>query len=160
LNMKLSIHAPLVCVALSLAVVIGCQSAEDAVPSSGVTAVLPESAEPTVPVNPDESPEEAGQAAPQVASAEEEFTPPFPDRVDFFVAPRRARAAQRGDEVVELRGFITPPDDQGTRVLLAINGTESPIAAGEEKMGVKVISIEQPKVVLQRGRNRWTETLE
>jgi len=60
-------------------------------------------------------------------------------------------------ETVELKGFINV--DQ-PRVILSIDGVVSPVAEGGEKYGVQVISIQPPSVVLQRGRNRWTATLE
>jgi hypothetical protein len=44
--------------------------------------------------------------------------------------------------------------------VLAIDGVISPIPEGGEKFGVQVISINPPHVVLQRGRSRWTASLE
>jgi len=90
-----------------------------------------------------------------------EFTPPFPDRLDLFEPPKRAQGTVRRDEehgeTVELKGFVNV--DQ-PRVVLSIDGVISPVAEGGEKYGVQVISIQPPSVVLQRGRNRWTATLE
>jgi hypothetical protein len=78
----------------------------------------------------------------------------------LFVPPKRAQGTVRRDdegETVELKGFVNV--DQ-PKVVLAIDGVISPIAEGGEKYGVHVISIQPPSVVLQRGRNRWTATLE
>lgn len=89
------------------------------------------------------------------------FTPPFPDRVELFEAPKRAQGTVKRDDehgaTVELKGFINV--DQ-PRVVLSIDGVVSPVPEGGEKYGVQVISIQPPSVVLQRGRNRWTTTLE
>jgi hypothetical protein len=101
-------------------------------------------------------------ANPKVATAAvATFAPPFPDRIELFEPPKRAQNAVKRDdehgESVELKGFITV--DQ-PRVVLSIDGVISPIPEGGEKYGVHVISIQPPTVVLQRGRNRWTATLE
>jgi hypothetical protein len=90
-----------------------------------------------------------------------EFKPPFPERSELFEAPKRAQDTIRRDDgqgqTVELKGFV----DVGQReVVLSIDGVLSPIPEGGEKYGVHVISIQPPKAVLQRGRNRWTATLE
>jgi hypothetical protein len=101
-------------------------------------------------------------ANPKVATAQSTaFTPPFPDRLEIFEPPKRAQnSVKRDDEhgqSVELKGFI---DVDQPRVILSIDGVVSPIPEGGEKYGVHVISIQPPSVVLQRGRNRWTATLE
>jgi hypothetical protein len=101
-------------------------------------------------------------ANPKVATAAvATFTPPFPDRLELFEPPKRAQNTVKRDdehgESVELKGFITV--DQ-PRVILSIDGVISPIPEGGEKYGVHVISIQPPTVVLQRGRNRWTATLD
>jgi hypothetical protein len=102
-------------------------------------------------------------ANPKVASAAQPaaFTPPFPDRLELFEPPKRAQTSVKRDDEhgqsVELKGFI---DVDQPRVILSIDGVVSPIPEGGEKYGVHVISIQPPSVVLQRGRNRWTATLE
>jgi hypothetical protein len=88
------------------------------------------------------------------------FAPPFPNRADMFAPPKRAQTAGRTDEhgeAIELKGFVNV---DGPQVVLAIDGVISPIAEGGEKYGVHVISVHPPSVVLQRGRSRWTATLE
>ena len=45
-------------------------------------------------------------------------------------------------------------------MILSIDGNLSPVPEGGETYGVQVISIQPPKVVLQRGRSRWTATLD
>lgn len=136
----------------------GCQSSSEPEPaaeppSMAATAPTPET-KPAAPT-PD-------LANPKVTTAQTAaFTPPFPDRLEIFEPPKRAQnSVKRDDEhgqSVELKGFIEV--DQ-PRVILSIDGVVSPIPEGGEKYGVHVISIQPPSVVLQRGRNRWTATLE
>lgn len=90
------------------------------------------------------------------------YEPPYPDRTDLF-EPRKhaARVAKlsTGDSAdsVVLMGFakLDVP-----RVVLAINGEVKPLSTGEEALGIQVISIEPPRAVLQRGRSRWTASIE
>jgi hypothetical protein len=100
-------------------------------------------------------------AATPAATAVAQFSPPFPERTELFEPPKRAASSVRRDdehgESVELKGFINV--DQ-PRAVLSIDGVISPVAEGGEKYGVQVISIQPPSVVLQRGRSRWTATLE
>jgi len=90
------------------------------------------------------------------------YQPPFPDRDNLFVAPNRmgagrSRHSGQLEEAVELLGFVNV---DGQRVVLSIDGLVAPIAEGDTQHGVEVISIQPPAVVLQRGRQRWTATLE
>ena len=88
------------------------------------------------------------------------YEPPFPDRVDLFLAPKReGRRHARDDQqdAVELLGFVNV-DHQ--RAVLMINGAVYPVAEGDTRFGVEVISIQPPAVVLQRGRQRWQASLE
>lgn len=90
-----------------------------------------------------------------------DYKAPFPDRVELFVAPKRQGGARSpGDEnqdAVELLGFINV---DRSKVVLSINGQVTPAAEGETQLGVEIISIQPPTVVLQRGRQRWSATLE
>jgi hypothetical protein len=89
------------------------------------------------------------------------YEPPFPNRTDLFVPPKRAGGAaagqSSGDNAVQLLGFVRV--DQ-PKAVLSINGEIAPMAVGESRYGVDVISIAPPNVVLQRGRQRWQTTLE
>lgn len=102
--------------------------------------------------------QEGAEPAPKSAV---QFSPAFPDRTELFEPPKRASSSVRRDdergESVELKGFINVDTP---RAVLSIDGVISPIAEGGEKYGVQVISIQPPSVVLQRGRSRWTATLE
>jgi hypothetical protein len=102
------------------------------------------------------TPSEGDEAPPTVA----EYQAPFPDRVDLFVPPKRqggVRLDGESEDAVELLGFIRLDRQQ---VVLSINGQITPIAEGASQYGVEVISIHPPKVVLQRGRQRWQASLE
>ena len=106
--------------------------------------------------------EEVGVAkAGQVAAAPSDYTPPFPERVDLFVAPKRQGGASsmqgEGQDAVELLGFIRLDRPQ---VVLSVNGQIVPIDEGATQYGIEVISIQPPMVVLQRGRQRWQASLE
>jgi hypothetical protein len=56
-----------------------------------------------------------------------------------------------------LLGFIRLDRQQA---VLSINGQITQIAEGGAQDGVEVISIQPPNVVLQRGRQRWQDSLE
>lgn len=148
----------------------GCSSSADLAVESAAPPVTP--AVTTVPaaaaiaISPTKS-EDKAAPTPDLANPKQTtaqavaFTPPFPDRVELFEAPKRAQGTVKRDDehgaTVELKGFINV--DQ-PRVILSIDGVVSPVPEGGEKYGVQVISIQPPNVVLQRGRNRWTATLE
>ena len=89
------------------------------------------------------------------------FKTPFSSRVDLFIPPQRIQQSVREDkdanETVTLQGFVQVDQLQ---VVLNIDGTIAPMKAGEKKYGIHVISIDPPKVVLQRGQEQWTATLD
>ena len=103
------------------------------------------------------APEPARIEKPSVAT----YEPPFPDRVDLFVAPKRegGAAATPGttDTAVELMGFVRVAD---LKAVVSINGEVAPMGVGESRFGVEIISISPPNIVLQRGRQRWQATLD
>ncbi len=100
--------------------------------------------------------ENAAAEAPQAA-----YQPPFPDRIELFVPPKRqgGMVLKEGgsEEAVELLGFVKLDKLQ---VVLSINGQVTPMYEGGNQYGIEVISIQPPKVVLQRGRQRWQASLE
>lgn len=146
---------------LCFAALIGCHSTEALEPASKSPAPVPATV--ANPANADSANARTPDLAnPKVASAQVvDFKPPFPERNDLFEAPKRAQSTVRRDDEhgqsVELKGFVNVDEP---RVVLSIDGVLSPIPEGGEKYGVQVISIQPPKVVLQRGRSRWTATLE
>lgn len=112
---------------------------------------------------------ESSQTAPSVipmatetpdAALASDYQPPFPNRVELFVPPKRQGGAPTEgvqQNSVELIGFVRV-DRQ--RAVLTIDGNVAAIPVGETQFGVQVISIKPPKVELQRGRQRWQATLE
>ncbi len=149
-------------------VVAGCQPADDAATAPDEAVDQPAEAAPAEPAAagevaaPKAANVEPSATLPQpTATAVDHFTPPFPDRSDPFDPPKRARGMARrsedSGETVELKGFVNV---DGQRVVLDIDGIISPLPEGGERYGVRVISIQPPSVVLQRGRSRWTASLE
>ena len=67
------------------------------------------------------------------------------------------RRDDQDGETVVLMGFVNV--DQ-PRAILSIDGVIAPIPEGGEKYGVQVRMIQPPTVVLERGRRRWTATLD
>jgi len=106
--------------------------------------------------------ETKGEDENDLPQASDSFEPPFPDRVELFVAPKRqGRGAKQSTDgiqnAVELLGFVNV---DGQRAILSIDGLVSPLAEGSHEAGIEVISIQPPAVVLQRGRQRWQVKLE
>jgi predicted small lipoprotein YifL len=89
------------------------------------------------------------------------FDPPYPNRENLFLAPKRssthAKTPGSVEQTVELLGFVNV---EKQKVILSINGDVFPICEGEQQAGIEVISIQPPAVVLQRDRERWQATLE
>lgn len=154
----------LVCFGFILA--SGCDSATEAVPVT-VPPVKPSAT--TVKSKAPEAAPEVSEPGPQPQASEadllvakEPYSPPYPNRTDLFVPPKQSRSSVRtgdgeDDDAVELNGFVTVDTP---KVILSIDGFVVLLPEGEEKYGVEVISIDPPKVVLQRGRTRWTASLE
>lgn len=89
-----------------------------------------------------------------------DFKPPFPDRTDLFSPPNRAAVARTsrrsGSPDVALKGIA---DVEGLRALVQIGSQVFPLRQGEERNGVRIVSIDPPRVTLQRGEQRWTASL-
>jgi hypothetical protein len=143
-------------VSLTLAGCQGSQDAVDATPSAIATAQAAADERAELLAAAHES-----SANSSKRSAVARFDPPFPNRTDMFQPPREGRGTVRRDdeysETIELKGFV---DVDGPQVVLSIDGMIMPIPEGGEKYGVQVISIDPPSAVLQRGRNRWTASLQ
>jgi hypothetical protein len=135
---------------------VGCGASVDEATPSVAVAVGSEDSAANVNQPVPATPADTSQRAAAV-----EFTPPFPERTELFEPPKRAQSTVRRDDesgnTVELKGFINVA---GPKAVLSIDGVITPISVGDEKYGVQVISIDGPSVVLQRGRSRWTATLE
>jgi len=165
----------LVCVVASLAL-SGCSTQEE--PKVVAVAMEEESVDTLAPdlaveqVQPEQQVDEASTVdAPadelnipsenEVTQATGSFEPPFPDRIELFLAPKRQgrgvkKTVDGVENSVELLGFVNV---NGQRVVLSIDGLVSPIAVGGIEAGIEVISIQPPSVVLQRGRQRWQVNL-
>jgi hypothetical protein len=93
----------------------------------------------------------------------DKFDLPYPDRSQLFQSPkvRRSAVAKRGTQEnsqrVRLKGFVNL---DGIRAILVVNGETTSLAAGDKSQGIEVISIKPPRVTLQRGRVRWTESIQ
>ncbi|HMO83867.1 MAG TPA: hypothetical protein PKC18_02995 [Lacipirellulaceae bacterium] len=88
------------------------------------------------------------------------YQPPFPDRVELFVPPKRQGGLQptaTADAEVTLLGFVSV---DRPRAILSIHGEVNPLGEGDRHSGIEVISVRPPHVVLQRGRQRWQATLQ
>jgi hypothetical protein len=157
----------MLCRYLILSVIVlliaGCHAASDAVTAPAAvpaSAPAPNAAASTITSSSAPSPATDEHKSPAPQPVAKNFTPPFPDRADLFEPPHNSgTVAHREEEhgsTVELKGFVNV---NGPQVVLAIDGVISPIPEGGEKYGVQVISIKPPSVVLQRGRSRWTASL-
>ncbi|MBX3434105.1 MAG: hypothetical protein KF847_12350 [Pirellulales bacterium] len=151
-------------VVLAAALCAACNQPEESLPLATPAALV--AAESPAPVAlPVSNPPDAKQPVePKVdapATGIANYEPPFPDRVELFVAPKRQGGQVKHDggfeESVELLGFATVNEP---RVVLSIAGQVASVPAGGAIYGIEVISIETPKVVLQRGRQRWQASLE
>ena len=88
------------------------------------------------------------------------FDPPFPKRELIFQpsAGRRITANKSEDQgSVKLKGFANV---DGIRVFLVVGGQPVALRSGDTYSDIKVVVIEPPRVTLQRGRVRWTESLD
>lgn len=159
-SVKLATRAILLTVFAGL---LGC-GADPAAIDTPAAVTTPPPTEASESPKPDDAAEGAkgvkeNQTAPQQRKAR--YRPPFPNRRDLFAPIRRTPMVARGDREsgtsVELMGFANVG---GQKVVLAIDGVMAPMEAGTERYGVRVISIQPPEAVLQRGRNRWTATLQ
>lgn len=140
--------------AFGVAVVVGCGGGGEPLVQTAAPAPAESAPEKTEP----EPPTEDKPPAPEVMRSV--YRPPFPGRTNLFAPMQKKRVARSDDdsgESVVLKGFA---DVEEPMAVLAIDGRVISLGAGAERYGVQVISIEPPEVVLQRGRSRWTATLQ
>jgi hypothetical protein len=119
------------------------------------------------PITPARAPSKIEQVVTPAAPVEAKvvqapYSPPYPERKELFIPTQRAKNLARHtggefDDGVNLVGFVTVDEP---RAVLTIDGVATSLAAGSQKYGIEVISITPPKAVLQRGRTRWTASLE
>ena len=129
-------------------------------PTATPTLVADEANSTAEPVGPEAAvpPKEGPEAVDDTAKVAD-YQPPFPDRVDLFVPPKRegGQAASGNESAIELLGFVRV---DRLRAILKVNGEVTPMAAGDTRLDLEVISVNPPNVLLQRGRQRWQATLE
>jgi len=158
----------------SCLLIVGCGSPEvEDVPLESAETVAPEllETESILPTPADQGivSEETATAdaaypvIPAEQSASTIYEPPNPERVELFSPPSNGssetgQGRRDGQGTVELIGFV---DVGGQKAVLKIDGLISPIASGEIRHGIEVISIQPPTVVWQRlGSRRVHASLE
>lgn len=105
---------------------------------------------------------ETQRDAPVAEVSEPVYQPPYPERLELFAPPKQSSRVTKQSsggsaESVVLLGFA----NLGTpSAVLSIDNVVRPISEGEQMNGVRVISISPPQAVLQRGRSRWTTSIE
>ena len=158
--MSRAVRTRFVWLACLATVMVGCHAANAPLPGEAANAAPPAAATPRAKQAAKANREPTPAVAVQSPAAPA-FSPPFPNRVDLFQPPKRAEGSQHRGEtnegLVELKGFVNVDE---LRVVLSIDGAIAPLPEGGEKYGVQVISITPPSVVLQRGRSRWTASLD
>ncbi len=152
--------------AITLTLVIGCGSTEDAPLVSEPKPISADDASQDLTNESNEAKDgdasdKSAEARPNKRFLLADFEPPYPNRINPFATPSRTmRQTQRNDSSessVVLIGFAKL-DEQ--KAILDIDGVVSPLANGDIYAGVEVIAIEPPNAVLQRGRDRWTASIE
>lgn len=162
MNTEPTIYNYLLALALVIATSLGCSNPDAAEPAADSDAVeapaaglQTKSEKAEGPTSPADNEENSEASEDTEASEPQAYKPPFPERVDLFVPPQRGRkvaANNRKEGAVEFHG-ISNVDEP--KALLSIDGVLYPVAEGESKLDVKVVSIKPPAVVLQRGGQVW-----
>ena len=144
------------CVTIALMLISGCQQSETQETSSdGTTRPID-----LVAKAPSVAKQESVDSKVALRKAMATYVAPFPDRQTLFIPPKDApktRSGPVGEGDVQLRGLVNVGQPQA---ILDIEGAIALIGVGHEKLGVKVVSIEDHEVVLQRGPTRWTASLD
>ncbi|WP_442481529.1 hypothetical protein [Aeoliella sp. SH292] len=139
----------------TLLILTGCGKPEPAPPASKpvTVAAKPKLATPK-PAKPAD--QKVHDAAREAMAA---YVAPYPDRTELFVPPKEApkSASVTTEGNVQLRGLVNVDQPQA---ILDVEGAIALIPVGAEKFGVKVVSIDDRSVTLQRGGTQWTASLE
>ncbi len=155
-NLMTKIRSIVTYVMIALVFTTGCQQLEPQKASSDTTS------------GPIESVVEVSAVAhratgdPKVALREAmaNYVAPYPHRQTLFFPPKDAPKSRTGpvdESDVQLRGLVNVGQPQA---ILDIEGATALVGVGHEKLGVRVVSIEDHEVVLQRGPTRWTASLD
>ena len=139
----------------ALLVLNGCGKPESATPASKLVAAkakpIPATPKPAKPAD------EMTRDATREAMAA--YVAPYPDRTELFVPPKEAPKSTTvtSEGNVQLRGLVNVDQPQA---ILDVEGAIALIPVGAEKFGVKVVSIDDRSVTLQRGGTQWTASLD
>jgi len=140
---------------LSFLVLTGCQQSA---PNATENRAAPEASRVVTAADKVEKPSQ--KESDKLLTAMTEYEPPYPTRRDKFIPPKVGLAPRSNDDgvaAVQLKGLVNVGEP---RAVLDIEGATTLLAVGSEKYGVRVISIDDLKVTLERGRTRWTASLE
>lgn len=89
-----------------------------------------------------------------------QFRPPYPNREELFVPPsKEIRTTAESQGTVSGLRLVGIADMDGPRAILEIEGVVTTMTSGEERHGIKVVSIGRMEVVLERNGRTWTESL-
>lgn len=104
----------------------------------------------------------AADAMPGPSAAPKPRNAPFPRRDNVFLMPEVGAVAvdaggSQDDQVVQLKGFVKV---HAPRALLRIGGETVALAQGEIHQGVRVVTLDPPRVTLESNSRRWDETLD
>lgn len=150
-------HTSLTISCLVAILLVGCQAGEEPVSASVVAAPKPSA-------KTDEKPQpkvdEAQASREALRQAMVDYVAPFPSRKDMFVPPRikkNSPGSRVAEGDVQLKGLVNIDEP---KAILDIEGATTLLAVGGEKYGVKVVSIDDHQVTLQRGPTRWIASLD
>ena len=142
--------------ALFIVLVPGCAEPE---PESSAPGPAP-AATPAPATEPEPAAEAKVDSVDKLREQMVNYVAPFPSRSTLFVPAKQVPGASSepsSEGSVQLRGLV---DVGEPKAILDIEGAIALVAAGSEKYGVRVVSIDKRSVVLQRGSSSWTATLE
>jgi hypothetical protein len=87
----------------------------------------------------------------------ETFQAPYPNRTELFIPPDLTHTTVAPSGVagpsIAVRGFMNL---DGQHVVLEIDGAVYVLEEGRKQGGVQVVSIEPPRVTLERRGERWS----
>jgi hypothetical protein len=144
-----------VLILFTVLILSGCGKPEPAPPASKPVAAMAKQ-KPAAPKPIKPTDEKVHDATRKAMAA---YVAPYPDRTELFVPPKEAPKSTgvTTEGNVQLRGLVNVDEPQA---ILDVEGAIALIPVGAEKFGVKVVSIEDRSVTLQRGGTQWTASLE
>lgn len=98
-------------------------------------------------------------------SDDDEWRPPFPEKVDFFSAPQLDSPTLEATETegasnsaVRVIGFVEVEGNQPAAIL-DVDGTPVVATLGQSIGGIEVVAVNDPDVTLQNNGERWSVNL-